>query len=166
MKKKSNFYYIFNSGLNSQEWDNFYIFELLDLYCGIKIRHTEKRPRQPRITHTTHYSGGRSLFSCQRILPLVRFRFTEKGPTGIVTSKSFEVVLYWLPLKCSLLTNLNNSSKVVSSKPAKVSTLYFHRAFWFILQQSLKVYDTQTVRIRSIRMNVLLPKTRSVRMSL
>ena len=34
------------------------------------------------------------------------------------------------------------------------------------IKQSLEVYDTQTVRIRSIRMNVLLPKTRSVRMSL
>ena len=34
------------------------------------------------------------------------------------------------------------------------------------LQQSLEVYDTQTVRIRSIRMDFLLPKIRSVRMSL
>ena len=34
------------------------------------------------------------------------------------------------------------------------------------IQQSLEVYDTQTVRIRSIRMIFLLPKIRSVRMSL
>ena len=40
------------------------------------------------------------------------------------------------------------------------------RALKHCVQQSLEVYDTQTVRIRSIRMNVLLPKTRSVRMSL
>ena len=36
---------------------------------------------------------------------------------------------------------------------------------WYV-QQSLEVYDTQTVRIRSIRMDFLLPKIRSVRMSL
>ena len=35
-----------------------------------------------------------------------------------------------------------------------------------LVQQSLEVYDTQTVRIRSIRMDFLLPKIRSVRMSL
>ena len=52
---------------------------------------TQNNPYDPE--RPTIVKGGRSLFSWQRILPLDRFRFTEKGPTGIVTSKPFEVVL-------------------------------------------------------------------------
>ena len=74
---------------------------------------------------------------------------TRRRSVGVLPRVRFgSIMMSFMPgWPCQYLTSFTNGMHV-------------------LVQQSLEVYDTQTVRIRSIRMNVLLPKTRSVRMSL
>ena len=83
--------------------------------------------------------------------------------------------MWWSNLKYSAYAIRHRATNANGMEWCYLTSMYLKLFAQFILnvnifvklvQQSLEVYDTQTVRIRSIRMNVLLPKTRSVRMSL
>ena len=100
---------------------------------------------------------------------LQSFRMSESHISIISQCASFyrETIKHidWVHYVPSAPRNARNVIKLML-------TFYFHTyttSTLFVdltLQQSLEVYDTQTVRIWSIRMNFLLPKIRSVRMSL
>ena len=61
----------------------FFFFSLFNWKYVLVKRHTEKRPRGPRTTHTTHCcKEAEFIFRTESFLWVV-FRFTEKRPTAL-----------------------------------------------------------------------------------